>query len=427
MGREHAEPAKRMKKMSVLHRDSTALSLVIAALLAASAETGAGCSKGEADDDPAQGAAGTTVPLPVGAGGSSGTSSGAGAGAGAAGGGAGTGGVAAGAGGIGGMPAAGAGGSAGAAGGMGGSGGSAGGSAGSSGAGAGGSAGTAAPMACSGKPGALRGRSDQTLMADGVARTFVHYAPSTLDKDKPAPIVIVPHGYTMSGQQMFDITQYSALADKEGFVAVFPDGIGAPGPWNVGEGVCGAGAFVTATTDDQAFVTALIDFVEKDQCVDRAHVYMTGFSMGGYFSNETGCQRSEIRAVGPHSGGTHDLGACPQMRKPVIIFHFADDALIEYGCGTDARDKWVARNGCMMAAPEIVQVEGGSCEYYKGCPADGQVALCTFQVPAAGGGESIVGHAWSGGSQSGEGAGFAIPATASATELGWAFFKKYAW
>jgi polyhydroxybutyrate depolymerase len=290
-----------------------------------------------------------------------------------------------------------------------------------------GGAGTGAAMACSGKPGALRGRSDQMLTAGGAARTFVYYAPSTLDKNTPAPIVIVPHGFTMNGAQMFDITKYSALADKEGFVAVFPDGIGAPGPWNVGQGVCGLGGAVMADTDDQSFVSALIDFVEKDQCVDRAHVFMTGFSMGGYFSNETGCQRSEIRAIGPHSGGTHDLSACPQMRKPVIIFHFDSDSLIEYGCGTDARDKWVARNGCMMASPEVVPVEGGSCEYYKGCPADGQVAMCTFQEPAAGGGETIVGHAWSGGSQDGEGAGFAIPQTASATELGWAFFKKYAW
>ncbi|HMI94158.1 MAG TPA: PHB depolymerase family esterase, partial [Polyangiales bacterium] len=262
-----------------------------------------------------------------------------------------------------------------------------------------GGGGTGAPMACTGKPGALRGRSDQMLMAGGAARTFVYYAPSTLDKNTPAPIVIVPHGFTMNGAQMFDITKYSALADKEGFVAVFPDGIGAPGPWNVGQGVCGLGSAVMADTDDQSFVTALIDFVEKDQCIDRAHVFMSGFSMGGYFSNETGCQRSEIRAIGPHSGGTHDLSACPQMHKPVIIFHFDSDSLIEYGCGTDARDKWVARNGCMMASPEVVPVEGGSCEYYKGCPADGQVAMCTFQEPAAGGGESLTGHAWSGGSQ----------------------------
>jgi poly(3-hydroxybutyrate) depolymerase len=110
----------------------------------------------------------------------------------------------------------------------------------------------------------------------------------------------------------------------------------------------------------------------------------------------------------------------------VILFHFENDTLITYDCSMEARDRWVARNGCMSAAPEVMEVMGGRCEYYKGCPADGQVALCTFQEPP-GSGALIAGHAWSGGSQAGEGASFAIPQTASATELGWAFFKKYAW
>lgn len=315
-----------------------------------------------------------------------------------------------------------------------GSGGSAGSSAGSGGsagseAGSGGSAGSGGTtaMGCSGKPGMLRGKSNQTLMAGGIPRTFIYYAPMTLDANKPAPIVIVPHGYLMTGQMMYDITQYSALADKEGFVALFPDGAGSPGPWNVGQNVCGLGASVTAATDDQSFITAMLDFVKKDQCVDEPHIFMSGFSMGGYFSNENGCQRADIRAIGPHSGGSHDLAACPQKKKPVILFHFDSDSLITYDCSMEARDRWVARNGCMSASPDVVEVMGGRCEYYKGCPADGQVALCTFQEPAGGGGELIAGHAWAGGSRSGEGASFAIPQTASATDLGWAFFKKYAW
>jgi polyhydroxybutyrate depolymerase len=290
----------------------------------------------------------------------------------------------------------------------------------------GGSGGSSAAR-CSGKPGMRRGMSKETVMAGGVPRTFIYYAPMTLDANKPVPLVIAPHGYTMSGQQMYDITQYSALADKEGFVAIFPDGAGSPGPWNVGQGICGLGSAVNATTDDQAFVTALIDFADKDQCIDRAHMFVTGFSMGGYFSNEVGCQSSAIRAIGPHSGGTHDLSACPGKKKPVIIFHFESDSLITYDCGQGARDQWVTRNGCMKDAPEVVDVMGGKCEYYKGCPADGQVALCTFMVPAEGAGETVPGHAWSGGKQTGDGAGFAIPQTESASELGWAFFKKYAW
>jgi poly(3-hydroxybutyrate) depolymerase len=138
-------------------------------------------------------------------------------------------------------------------------------------------------------------------------------------------------------------------------------------------------------------------------------------------------RETSIRGVGPHSGGTHDLSACPNKHMPVIIFHFKSDSLISYTCGTDARDKWVAHNGCSATSPDVTQVTGGTCEYYKGCPADGQVALCSFDEPTPNGGETITGHAWSGGSRDGTGAGFAMPQTESATEIGWAFFKKYAW
>jgi poly(3-hydroxybutyrate) depolymerase len=135
----------------------------------------------------------------------------------------------------------------------------------------------------------------------------------------------------------------------------------------------------------------------------------------------------QFRAAGPHSGGTHDLSSCTNQHRPMIIFHFKSDSLIDYACGTDARDQWIAHNGCSAADPEVKSVMGGSCEYYKDCPADGQVAMCSFDEPSGGAGELIEGHAWSGGSQAGSGAAFAIPQTESATELGWAFFKQYAW
>jgi len=290
-------------------------------------------------------------------------------------------------------------------------------------------AGGSQATACTGRPGTLSGKSNQTITVGAGQRTFVYYVPAGLDPNAPTPIVIVPHGFTMSGEAMYDITQYSAIADREKFVAVFPDGEpGSLGPWNVGVGICGLGGFVGAAGDDQSFVDAMIDFVAKDRCVDNDHVFITGFSMGGYFSHETACMNPKIRAGGPHSGGTHDLSTCKATHKPMIIFHFKSDSLISYTCATDARDKWVAKNGCTAANPDVTTVKGGTCEYYKGCPADGQVALCSFDEPVGGGGETPTGHAWSGGSKAGpQGAASAISQTESASELGWAFFKKYAW
>jgi polyhydroxybutyrate depolymerase len=280
----------------------------------------------------------------------------------------------------------------------------------------GGSGGMGPAPACSGKPGAFRGKSNQMLTAAGLARTFVHYAPANLDPNTPAPVVIMVHGWTMSGQQMYDITRYHEIADREGIVVMYPDGQPASlGPWNVGDAACPSSFAILpiATGDDQAFVDAMIAFAAADQCVAREHVFVTGFSMGGYFSNETGCLRSDIAAIGPHSGGSHDFSACPAPPKPAIIFHGTMDGVIPVGCGKQARDRWVQHNGCDSQV-ENVSVMGGHCEYSKGCPADGQVVLCLFDG---------MGHGWAGG----QGAVSSFPDFESASLLSWEFFKKYAW
>ncbi|HKP63377.1 MAG TPA: PHB depolymerase family esterase [Polyangiales bacterium] len=296
-------------------------------------------------------------------------------------------------------------------------------------------AGSGAPApACSGKPGALRGRSMQALMAGGLNRSFLYYAPPTLDPNTPAPVVIVPHGFMMTADMMFEITRYSELADREKIIVLFPNGQPAAslldGPWNVGAPECASslGVLPVAKGDDNAFIDAMLSFAEADQCLDRSHIFMTGFSMGGYFSNHTGCVRPDIRAVAPHSGGVHDLSMCTSMNKPVLVMHFEGDALIPYNCGSQARDRWVALNKCQAAGPMTTPVKSGRCEYYNGCQAGGQVGMCSFMIPA-GRSEPYPGHAWSGGSKDGAagGANFAIPETESATELSWAFFKKYAW
>jgi len=264
----------------------------------------------------------------------------------------------------------------------------------------------------------------------GLNRTYLVYLPD-VDAKTPIPFVGVFHGYTMSGQNMYDATQYAALADTEHIALVFPDGEAGPGslgaPWNVGTNVCPsiAGPPPSATGDDFAFLDAMKADVAQDQCLDESHVYVTGFSMGGYFSHHTGCMRPDIRAVAPHSGGTHDLAGCPSAHKPIIIFHGASDGVIPVGCDDPAGNTpngytasaaaWAAKNGCGTTTTSMA-VDNGTCITYDNCPADGQVVLCTF---------NNMGHCWAGGSSSG--GVYSCPGYASATQLEWAFFKQYAW
>lgn len=275
-----------------------------------------------------------------------------------------------------------------------------------------------------------RGKTNRALRAGGLDRTYIVYLPPTADPSTPLPLVFVHHGYTMSAQAMFDITNYPALADSEGIALAFPDGQAGPNsfgaPWNVGTNVCPAsgGSPPNASGDDFAMLEAIRADVALDQCIDRDHVYVTGFSMGGYFSHHAGCMRDDIRAVAPHSGGTHPFDICATSRKPVIIFHGKSDSIVPNGCNdptvtpppnvTPAATAWAEKNGCGTTRTTVA-VDGGSCAYYDGCPADGQVAICTFPG---------MGHCWAGGKS---GSIYSCPSYASATALEWAFFKQHAW
>jgi polyhydroxybutyrate depolymerase len=278
--------------------------------------------------------------------------------------------------------------------------------------------------------GRYRGRSTQTVMAAGVSRSFVLFAGADLDPKKPVPLVVVAHRLYGSGENMRYVTGYDQIAERDGFVAAFPDALSGTGTWNVGHGVCEIDGWLPVTQGDidQPFLNELIELINGDQCIDRNHIFITGLSMGGYFTNETACVNPAFRAAGPHSAGTHDLGNCAPRHVPIIIFHSSNDTAIHYSCGIDARDRWIAHNGCSLTEPEVTAVKGGTCEYYKNCPVDGQVAMCTFVVPtipATDGGFSgrSAGHGWSGGAPD----DFSFPETESASELGWAFFRRYAW
>jgi len=271
----------------------------------------------------------------------------------------------------------------------------------------------AAMLASTSLPGALIGESRHTLGVSGSERSFIYYAPPTLDPNVPAPALIVAHGFEETASDMVAITGYDAIAEREGFVVLYPEGQGLI-PWNIGEGVCQGGArpVSSASGDDSAFVDAMLAFVALDRAIDSEHVFMSGLSSGGYLASDLACRRRDIRAVVAHSGGSHALDACLGANKPVLLLHGANDAAVPATCSAEARDRWAEHNGCAGDAIAF-DVLGGACELSP-CPADGQVARCTFEG---------MGRGWAGGSA--QAASFLD--FESASELSWLFFETFAW
>jgi polyhydroxybutyrate depolymerase len=162
-----------------------------------------------------------------------------------------------------------------------------------------------------------------TLRVAGVPRTFLLTTPAA--HTAPAPLVVDFHGYSEGASTEALATQFSPLAQQDGFLVVFPNGTGTPIAWNTS---------TRPSNPDLHFVTAMLNQLEATQCVDEARVYATGLSQGAFMSSTMACaMSSRFAAVAPVSG-VQLPKRCPTTRPvPVLTFHGTDDPILHFNGG----------------------------------------------------------------------------------------------
>src|SRR6185503_16612365 len=82
-----------------------------------------------------------------------------------------------------------------------------------------------------------------------------------------------------SGNQQRNLSGWAAVADREGFIMVYPNG--SSNAWNVGR-CCPPAA--DQGVDDVAFVRAVIERLKVDACIDEKRIFASGCSNGGGMS-----------------------------------------------------------------------------------------------------------------------------------------------
>ena len=92
----------------------------------------------------------------------------------------------------------------------------------------------------------------------GITRSYHIHIPLSYDGENPIPLLLVFHGAGGSGKEMKMWTELDDIADREGFIVVYPEGYMAT--WADGSGATPAGR---AGVDDVGFVSALIDKIAK--------------------------------------------------------------------------------------------------------------------------------------------------------------------
>ena len=165
--------------------------------------------------------------------------------------------------------------------------------------------------------------------------------PASLPAGEAVPLVIGLHGGIGSGVQFADNSRFDKLAEANGFLVVYPDGVGTGlggddlRTWNAGA-CCGSAA--RQDVDDVAFLSALIDELAGRYRIDADRTYALGHSNGAMMSYRLACELSDkIVAIGMVSG-SRTLDACePSQPVSVIQVHGTGDQNVPIEGGTAAR------------------------------------------------------------------------------------------
>jgi polyhydroxybutyrate depolymerase len=180
-----------------------------------------------------------------------------------------------------------------------------------------------------------------------------------------APTIIVLHGALISAEYTEQWYGFSEAAQRHGFAAVFPRGLGLL--WNDGrKAVWGSGA------DDAGFLKSLARGLVSSGTADPERLYLVGVSNGGMMALRMLCETPDpfagiatIIASMPET-----VGAACRSRPPmsVIMFNGTADPVIPYRGGevgfSGSQDRvWsvertavflAARNGCTTGSKAVV-------------------------------------------------------------------------
>ena len=123
---------------------------------------------------------------------------------------------------------------------------------------------------------------------NGELRRWMVYVPSTYTGNEKVPLVLVMHGYTASMYAIAEESRWYDVAEQNGFIVVFAQGLVRPADLmgNIPTAMWLAGPFAamagkdTDPSVDLEFINSLLDRMEQDYRIDTTRVYATGHSNG---------------------------------------------------------------------------------------------------------------------------------------------------
>lgn len=185
----------------------------------------------------------------------------------------------------------------------------------------------------------------EKLWAGGLEREYFVSAPASRH---PRPTVLVLHGTWQSAQIMIQTTGLEPLVDREGLVAVYPNGIATQ--WNDGR----AAAAMWGPRDDVAFLRLLVAHLVRTGVSDPHRVYVIGFSNGGMMALRMMCEATEvfaaIAAIGASLPAEIAPGCKPAGPTPMLLMNGTADPFVPFKGG-----QVVLRGGIVLSINRTIR------------------------------------------------------------------------
>lgn len=206
-------------------------------------------------------------------------------------------------------------------------------------------------------------------------RSYIVHVPR-LSASGPRAVVLNFHGGGGHAANQQSYSRMDATADREGFLAVYPNGTGRFGTrlltWNAGT-CCGSAQ--KDNVDDVGFTRAVIEDLSRRTLVNRSRIYATGLSNGAMMAYRLAVEASDLVAAIAPVAGSEVIGFDAAQPMPIMYIHSVDDprALYQGGLGpsfpfTNVRvlhtpveqvvSRWAAFNGCPHEARADPTVHG---------------------------------------------------------------------
>jgi poly(3-hydroxybutyrate) depolymerase len=159
------------------------------------------------------------------------------------------------------------------------------------------------------------------IMFGGV-RPAPYYLPENWSEEGSMPLVVLLHGYGMTGNGMMSGWNIQQEAAARGALLIVPEGMVDPSGnhyWQGSEYCCD---YYESEVDDVAYLSGLIEEASSHYPVDTARVYVVGYSNGAFMAHRMACDRSDlITGIVAFAGSTwYDAEKCGDP-GPVSVLH----------------------------------------------------------------------------------------------------------